>query len=769
MNITDVLLKTGFLHTEIPTEWFEEGDLSKARARELPQEVFPLSGEISHLGRGSLSIQSGMFSVSAPITREAWPPEQQPDGDYCSFGQTGILLCPKQTDWQGYTRLRFEARPTGALNRVPMLYVQLKNTGEIAMPDTFGRTGMHQISLSYGEWNDCVWELTELPRDRIVEMTVSLPLNGTDHALDGMAGLEIKNIRLEKAGAYQNAGWSCGDEIAFSQSGYRLGGRKTAVTMKVCESFVLEKKNGEKFVYPAKCVTFRGESYYLLDFSAQETAGEYRIVAGEQMTAWFPIAKEPFMPAILKLCNFIFGERCGYPIPGKHGLCHSDVTVSHAGKTMIYNGGWHDAGDLSQQTLQTGEIAGMLYRAADLAKAAGETLLCDRLYEEARWGTAFVLKTRFGDGYRATSAGLTRYTRGLLGDMDDVFARCHNNAFENLLLSAVESDAAAHERELDRSLSDALLQAAREDFFFGLEELPSAMEKRPSFFEHSYASSQSLHDAALVYAAANLLKAQPDAQIAALLAEYTDKLLACQETGDTFAVSGFFYRDETHEQPVHFNHQSREHLFALALSGAYEMLNGAQKDRVYAAMRLYGGYFKQLMGYASPYGMIPAGIQRVSEVEDEKTFTLLHLMTDYESQKQSFIAQVKAGVPVGGDGYIRQFPVWFSFRGNTAVQLSQGMGARVLSAALGDSELAQIADEQLYFVCGKNPFAQSLIYGEGSRFAPQYAAHAGQMVGEIPVGIETDGDADEPFYPEAVNATYKEVWTSSAARFLGTL
>ena len=54
-------------------------------------------------------------------------------------------------------------------------------------------------------------------------------------------------------------------------------------------------------------------------------------------------------------------------------------------------------------------------------------------------------------------------------------------------------------------------------------------------------------------------------------------------------------------------------------------------------------------------------------------------------------------------------------------------------------------------------------------YAPQYAANPGQMIGEIPVGIETYGNADDPFYPEACNATYKEVWTSPAARFLGTL
>ena len=175
------------------------------------------------------------------------------------------------------------------------------------------------------------------------------------------------------------------------------------------------------------------------------------------------------------------------------------------------------------------------------------------------------------------------------------------------------------------------------------------------------------------------------------------------------------------------------------------------------------------MGYASPYGMLPAGLHLLSEAEDQRNFPYLHLFADYNAQKGNMIEQIKNGVPAGEGAYVRQFPVWFSFRGNFAIFLSQAMSCRILSRVLGDKELGDIAVEQLYFVCGKNPFAQSVIYGEGNTYAPQYAANPGQMIGEIPVGIETYGNADDPFYPEACNATYKEVWTSPAARFLGTL
>jgi hypothetical protein len=58
------------------------------------------------------------------------------------------------------------------------------------------------------------------------------------------------------------------------------------------------------------------------------------------------------------------------------------------------------------------------------------------------------------------------------------------------------------------------------------------------------------------------------------------------------------------------------------------------------------------------------------------------------------------------------------------------------------------------------------MYGEGSNYAQQYAVLPGEMVGELPVGVQTLGNGDEPYWPQANNATYKEVWTSSASHWL---
>ncbi|MCO7111726.1 glycoside hydrolase family 9 protein [Bacteroides uniformis] len=82
-----------------------------------------------------------------------------------------------------------------------------------------------------------------------------------------------------------------------------------------------------------------------------------------------------------RMVNFLFCERCGYPVPGKHGACHNDLHATYNGHIIPINGGWHDAADMSQQTLQTGEIAYSLLLMAERAK---EKRQC-RLVQPPRW------------------------------------------------------------------------------------------------------------------------------------------------------------------------------------------------------------------------------------------------------------------------------------------------------------------------------------------------------------------------------------------------
>jgi hypothetical protein len=100
------------------------------------------------------------------------------------------------------------------------------------------------------------------------------------------------------------------------------------------------------------------------------------------------------------------------------------------------------------------------------------------------------------------------------------------------------------------------------------------------------------------------------------------------------------------------------------------------------------------------------------------------------------------------------------------VLLSQ---AKALSAAArlrGDSAALDLAQRQAQWVVGRNPFVQSTMYGEGYDWAQQYSVSSGDFVGSLPVGMQSRGDTDLPYWPSQNMYVYKEVWVHPNIRWL---
>src|SRR6185295_4917232 len=87
----------------------------------------------------------------------------------------------------------------------------------------------------------------------------------------------------------------------------------------------------------------------------------------------------------------------------------------------------------------------------------------------------------------------------------------------------------------------------------------------------------------------------------------------------------------------------------------------------------------------------------------------------------------------------------------------------------GNLAMAGLSQQQLEWVVGRNPFAQSTMWGEGYDYAPQYTAMSGDIVGSLPVGIQTHGDADVPYWPAENCHNWKEVWVFPVARWFGLM
>lgn len=732
-------------------------------------EAFCLEG----VGSAALSEETpGAILLSAPARGlERWPDGCPDDGDYCNFGALNASLIPALSDWRAYNRIVFEVYPRTKGMHSPMLSLQLYNDGEVKIPDRYAREGFHTVYLRNGQWNTVIWEFPSLPRDRVTKFTFQVNSYGKELSMEDVISMEIRGIRLEQVSEVSHTlGWETDPGmVVCPTNGYLLHGKKTAVTSENAERFTVTDADGT--------VVFSGETervenekgcFTICDFSDLQEAGMYRIRCGSAQSVLFTVSEDPWYRALWKAVNYLYSERCGCPIGRGHGTCHTDIIARHAGKTIVYNGGWHDAGDVSQQTLQTGEVASALLKAAAAVKDK-HTALYARLMEEAAWGIDFVLKTRFGDGFRATSAGICRWTDGFIGTFDDCPARVHDHSFENYLLAGVEAEAGKGFETMDPELADKCRAAAVQDFDWAEKAFIERGPELPSFYEHTYNSSISLYHAVAARTAVRLFAQTEDARYEEAAAAHLKAVIRCQENGDTAGcpTRGFFYRNEEKRTIVHFNHQARYECFAECFAEALRVLPGHPDCEAWKnALTLYGGYIRDMNAYSAPYGMQPAGLHKKDEYLDGDTFRLLHLLTAYEDEKENYKEQLESAMQVNADYAVRMFPIWFSFRGNAAVHLSGGLSAARTGEVLGDEKLTEIAREQLYFLFGKNPFGQSLMYGEGSRFPALYGALNGEMMGAVPVGMETRFNEDVPYWPVENNATYKEVWTSSVGKVL---
>jgi hypothetical protein len=149
--------------------------------------------------------------------------------------------------------------------------------------------------------------------------------------------------------------------------------------------------------------------------------------------------------------------------------------------------------------------------------------------------------------------------------------------------------------------------------------------------------------------------------------------------------------------------------------------------------------------------MLPAGIWRTDRGADWER------------------AQARQGIKLDDQHYLRRFPCWPDFRGNLGVQLSQALALSSAARLRRDAGLLGLAETQLHWALGRNPFAQSLMYGVGHDYAPQYTAMSGDMTGTLPVGIQSRGEGDEPYWPVANCYNYAEVWVHPGSRWLAIM
>lgn len=658
------------------------------------------------------------------------------------FGETGLRRVFNREDWSAFNRISVWVYPDLPGFNVVSLLLKLQSEGTEGRSYTDG--GLNFVILRNQEWNQVVWEISHLERKEVRGFDLIYRLQGNERGASETVSFDFDLLELQRVDPDPQEGWDLPPgALAFAHSGYAPAHPKVALAADPApERFeVIDAESGKRvFQGPTALARGHAGTHAVLDFSALKRKGSYRLRLGDRVSEPFPILNHPWREPLIAGLNFFYCERCGDEVPGIHDVCHEDWRAQHGNRTLFINGGWHDAGDLSQGLVNTAEAVWSMLRLAERIQKTDPELAA-RFRAEAAWGAEWLLKTRFGDGFRVTWATMDFWTDGSLGNVDDVTVKAGDSAFENFIAASAQAAVARALVKVHPNLAKRSLEAAVFDFDYARRKL---------------AEDRLEPVAAAAQAAVELFKATRDPAYRSQAAALAEIIMACQQSEPppwTQPLVGFFYAGRKRDRPLTYNHRSHEQAPVVALADLAALFpKDPAAPRWTRSVRLYGDYLLESSRLTAPYHMFPAGIYRLADTTDA-------------NQKR----QIQEGLPLADGIYLRRFPVWGDFRGNLGVLLSQATAAANAGRLLKSPPLRQLARQQLEWTLGRNPFAQSLMYGVGYNYAPQYTAMSGDITGSLPVGIQSRLHRDVPYYPTANCYNYAEVWVHPVSRFFTTV
>jgi len=665
------------------------------------------------------------------------------------------LVFATPQDWSGFNRISFWVYVHPADRPTFCLYLYLENEGTVYNSTTPRKDHFIQ-DLKPGKWNHVLFEIPHIKRDRITEFEINQMLIGHNPDEEGIVTYDIDCLELQKTETDQYEGWNVAPgKISFSHIGYRPRDRKIALAGSGAGNTfqLVDRDNNIVYSGDIDIVETNKGKFNLIDFPGLVKDGFFRIRTGNLESGEFQVNDNIWLKPVYNAINFYFCERCGFNVPGIHTECHKDWQGFRGDDKKIINGGWHDAGDLSQGSWRTAmSVFAMMNNLENLRGNSDATILADRILDEIAWGVEWLLKTRFGDGYHMSFSVMRIYTDNKTGTIDDVVAPAQNVPWENFLAAAVQCRAAGILADSHPELAEISRQAAIEDW-------QAAFDSKEKWDQADY------REASWGAASSLLLAEMTGEQKYIDQAPVFGKLLtACQEQSfqDGIPITGYFYENTNRQRVIHNLHAAFEEapLIALAML-CRELPDHNDWISWYAAAVLHSEFFmKRGSGISAPFNHLPNSVWKISDIMSEKD----------TSVRNDMLRQFNDGTHLNDQYVLRTFPIYRDglFHGNTNIHMSSSWALAEASRLRRDSAGMELVGQQLRWIFGANPFSQSLMYGTGYDFAPHFAYCLKNVVGSLPVGMDCM-NGDMPHWCATNTATSKEIWVEPVNRFLGTV
>lgn len=472
-------------------------------------------------------------------------------------------------------------------------------------------------------------------------------------------------------------------------------------------------------------------TYLLGDFSKVNEIGTFRIRLGDVRSEPFTIAPDVYLPAVRLTLDYFAKQRCGDSKTSWLGApCHlDDGRRNDDGKRLDVTGGWHDACDLRKWVDAT--IYGMIGLSRMLELLGPQRLDASRVIDELRWGNRYFLNMQDPAGFVMNYCGGddgNNFTDNRAGTDDD--RSIHVEPAElpgQFHFVSAQAAVARLTRDIDPKYADRCLQA-------GLRCMDWCMTKRAPRAATSLAAG--------VIAAAQLHRTSGEGRWRDQAADYARKLLELQvveAAGD--GPRGFFRARPDDPEPL--RDPQHGNLPLIALCEALERFAADRDAPAWErAVRTHTSLLTEL-AERSAFGTVPYGL--------------------YADRNPG------GGRRIGAYGY-RYFmrrhgettgdPDWWV--GINAHLASNGVGLSRAARLLRDPHLSQLAQRQLDWILGLNPFDASTMSGVGRNHPGHYKTGAFKPSTPVIAGGVMNGiggtDADQPTL-DAGSYNTCEYWT----------
>lgn len=456
-------------------------------------------------------------------------------------------------------------------------------------------------------------------------------------------------------------------------------------------------------------------NYLAGDFDELRTPGQFRIETQVAQSAPFSITPGVYNPALQKHLSYFASQRCGGSKTGHHAPCHlDDGRRSDNHKHQDVTGGWHDACDLRKWVAAT--IYGMigLYRTLDSAATGFDAA---QVIDELRWGNRYFLNMQEPAGYVMDYCGGddgNRYTNNTVGDEDDRLIHVEPCELPvQFHFIAAQSAMARLTRAEDPRYARRCADAARRCL---------------NWCTKNRSPGAALSLSAAVLACIEMHRDTADDKLSDRAAGFLKKLAELQvvTTPDRESPRGFFLTAADKKEPL--REITHGNLPLLALCEALEHFPSHADARSWReTLRLHCNYLIS-MSDRSAFGTIPYGLYTRQDPGGNRQIGGYWYRWFMRTQDETPTADWWVGV--------------------NAHLASHGIGLVRAGRLLNDPRLAVLAQRQLDWILGLNPFDASTITGVGRNQPKLYTTNAfSPPTPEIPGGVMNGigGDRhDEP-------------------------